>query len=534
MPDSEPLFELELIDRIPADAKVVVYDGDDAGLAERYARINPGHRWVPWTDAGALPDGAADFVFLDRPLGMAEAAAAAVRRAATVLAPGGVLLARVINAQFHERLSARLGGNEPADPAYVPEMLAPLVRAAGLTPIASIADDEDGAGATAFYRADPARMERLGVPEAGRAVRLAARTLLIQAIRGPAPPPLFVHTRIRKRTIGANSAMSRVRLLEPLRCINALPNVTTSVEEDVLNSRPPQRPRGVYIIQRPILRRPWGVDLLRGLMQRGFVVVVEFDDHPNFWPDIAAHDFLTYAGPHAVQTSTEPLAEVLRQYNPNVAVFRNDLRELPPPRLPRQGPIRIFYGSLNRTQSIRPVTEAFNRVIKRSKQAVHTTVISDRWFFDQVAAGTKSFDDIVPHDRHRELVAEADIVLLPLHDTEFNRCKSDLSFVEAAARGAVVMASPIVYGESVLDGQTGFIFRSPAEFEVKFERLLRDAGLRQRMGERARTYVQEHRLLRNQYRARYQWYLSLLEDKAALDRGVRERMPEIGWPPTDA
>jgi glycosyltransferase involved in cell wall biosynthesis len=307
--------------------------------------------------------------------------------------------------------------------------------------------------------------------------------------------------------------------------------VTTSVEEDVANSRPPQRPRGVYVLQRPILRRPWGVDLLRSLMERGFVVVVEFDDHPNFWPDIAAHDYLTYAGPHAVQTSTAPLAEVLRRYNPNVAVFRNDLRELPPARPPRgDGPLRIFYGSLNRTQSIRPIAEAFNRVIRRSKQPVHTTVISDRWFFDQVAHGTKSFDDIVAHDRHRELVAEADIVLLPLSDTEFNRCKSDLSFVEAAARGAVVMASPVVYGETVADGQTGFIFRSPAEFEAKFERVVRDAALRQRIGERARAYVRDHRLLRNQFRARYDWYQSLLARKEELDRGVGERMPEIGWP----
>ncbi|MGE0723846.1 MAG: glycosyltransferase [Alphaproteobacteria bacterium] len=528
---AEPLFELELIDRIPADARLVVYDGDDAGLAERHGRINPDGRWVPWAEAGSLAESAADLVLLDRPLAGPEQAAPELARAAALLAPGGMLLARVVNAQFHGLLAARQAGQEPTGPVYTPEMLGPLVEQAGLTAIASIACDEDAPGALAFHRTDPAAAARLGVPAAGLGARLAARTLLVQALRGPAPPSLFVHTRIRKRTIGANAAMSRVRLLEPLRCINALPNVTTSVEEDVENSRPPNRPRGIYILQRPILRRPWGVELLRGLMQRGFVVVVEFDDHPNFWPDIAAHDYLTYAGPHAVQTSTSPLAEVLRRYNPNVAVFRNDLRELPPPRAPRQGPIRIFYGSLNRTQSIRPVTEAFNRVVRRIKQPVHTTVISDRWFFDQISAGEKSFEDIVAHDRHRALVAEADIVLLPLHDTEFNRCKSDLSFVEAAARGAVVLASPVVYGETVTDGQTGFIYRTPGEFEVKLERLLRDAGLRQRMGERARAYVCDHRLLRNQYRARYEWYLSLLDDKPALDRGVRERMPEIDGPP---
>ena len=53
---------------------------------------------------------------------------------------------------------------------------------------------------------------------------------------------------------------------------------------------------------------------------------------------------------HAVQVSTEPLAEIVRQWNPNVMVFENQIAELPAWDLVENSPMEgirptIFYGA---------------------------------------------------------------------------------------------------------------------------------------------------------------------------------------------
>ncbi|MCC7273623.1 MAG: glycosyltransferase [Alphaproteobacteria bacterium] len=523
-----PDFVLRLVDRIPADAAVVVYDGDDATIEDSFARINPTARWLAWDRAGGLAPGTAGAVVLDRPLPAAPAAGAVIERAARLLAPGGTLLVRCTNAEFHETVASRLDGGTDSDPAaHVPEAVAPLVLGSGLSMASVIADHDDVAGARAFAQARQADLDRIGMTAVSRLTRLAGRSFLVVALRGPLPPPMFINARLRDPTLGANAAMSEVRVERPLRFLASYPNLVIRVERDPAPMSPPGRDRSIFIHQRPILRRPWGLDLLRELRRRNYVVVLEFDDHPSFWPDIALHDYLTFAGPHAVQTSTPALADVLRRYNPNVAVFRNDIAELPPPRPPRPGPVRVFYGSLNRAASIEPLTEGINRVLRTAKVATATAVILDREFFDRLETPRKSYSGMIDQARHRTLVSQADIVLLPLADTEFNRCKSDLSFIEAAARGAVVIASPVVYGSSVVDGETGFLYRSPAEFEEKFDRLIHDTALRRRLAANAYAYVRRSRLLKDSFRERYAWYQSLLDRKSELDAAAAERVPEL-------
>jgi glycosyltransferase involved in cell wall biosynthesis len=389
----------------------------------------------------------------------------------------------------------------------------------------------DGEAAGRFAARHPDVAARLGADEERRLRHLASPNFLVQAVRGPLPAPVYIYARLPNSAFGANRAMADVRVARPLQFFGAIPNVHIWVSRDPEPMRPPVRPDGIFLYQRPILRRPHAIDLLRQIVQRRYVVVLEFDDHPNHWADIAAHDHLTFAGVHAVQTSTEPLAEVLRQHNPNVEVFRNHVAELPPraerPPPTDERPLRIFYGSLNRVDSMRPLIEAVNRVLASAPVPVHVSVVADRNFHDQLRTARKDFAEMVSHERHRQMVSEADIVLLPLADTTFNRCKSDLSFVEAAARGAVVLASPIVYAGTVEDGRTGMIFRSPAEFEAKLDRLVRDPALRSEIAGNAYDYVRRNRLQKDAFRRRWRWYRSLLDRKEELDRGLRERVPEF-------
>jgi glycosyltransferase involved in cell wall biosynthesis len=76
-----------------------------------------------------------------------------------------------------------------------------------------------------------------------------------------------------------------------------------------------------------------------------------------------------------------------------------------------------------------------------------------------------------------------DIVLAPLADHPFMRCKSNIRCMTAGLVGAPVVASPVgPYATYVKDGRNGFLARSPAEWTAALERLVSDPALRQRMG----------------------------------------------------
>ena len=158
---------------------------------------------------------------------------------------------------------------------------------------------------------------------------------------------------------------------------------------------------------------------------------------------------------------------------------------------------------------------------------VRVQVVYDRAFFDALATPYKFFEPLCPIDRYHELLDEADIALLPLTPTRFNEHKSDLKFIECAAHGVACLASPTIYGQTITDGETGLIYRSPSELSVQLERLLVDSSLRQRLGENARRYVAENRMLAQHFRARHDWYLSMLARKDELDTELRKRVPQV-------
>ncbi|WP_374448924.1 hypothetical protein [Stella sp.] len=527
LPNGQPL-----VDRIPADASLVVHAGSGTELEAAFARINPDVVWLPWNASGSLRPGCAGAVVIEGDLPDDTAVAPVIERAMELLADGGMLIIDLASPDFHELVAARAAGRPIPPGSHRPETVIEIARRGGGTLAALSVLEADEDGARQFAERHPDAVAGLGLRPDMQAPRLATRRFLVEIVRGALPEPIYVFARMRDASVGANGAMAEVRVSRPLRFLSGIPNVRLWLDHDPTPLRVPTRPRGIFVYQRPILRRPAAIDLLRELFRRQYVVVMEFDDHPSYWPEIARHDYLTFAGAHAVQTSTEPLAQALRPHNPYVGVFRNDVAELPPPRPPRPEPdaarpLRIFYGSLNRADSMRPLTDAINRLIRESRVPIHVSVITDERFHAQLRTTRKDFHPMVSHARHREMVAEADIVLLPLADTEFNRCKSDLSFVEAAARGAVVLASPVVYGPTVMDGVTGMLFTTPEEFAAKLTLLVEDGPFRQRIATNAYRYVRSQRMQKDGFRLRWLWYQSLLDRKEELDRAVRERVPEL-------
>ena len=171
--------------------------------------------------------------------------------------------------------------------------------------------------------------------------------------------------------------------------------------------------------------------------------------------------------------------------------------------------------------------EPLNRLLGEHPGRIDVQVVHDRAFFDALATTDKRFTPTCDYDGYIDVLRRCDVALLPLNDTLFNRCKSDLKFIECAAHGVVALASPTVYAGSVRDGVTGLLFHSPADFLEKLRGLVVDPRMRTAIAGRAYEYVRDHRLLAQHFRKRLSWYESLLARKEELDARLFERLPEL-------
>ena len=288
----------------------------------------------------------------------------------------------------------------------------------------------------------------------------------------------------------------------------------------------------VFIQQRVILPAADHVTLQRHLLANGYLIVGELDDDPRHFAEMVKTDFLALRSCHCVQTTTELLAETIREFNPHVAVFSNQIAELPPHRLRTVAdtaarPLTLFFGALNREGDWAPVMPALNDVLRRHGSKVRAQVVYDRAFFDGLATPFKLFEPLCSYERYHELLDAADIAFLPLAPTRFNEHKSDLKFIECAAHSVACVASPTVYESTILDGETGLIYRSTDELVSQLERLIGEAGFVQRIGENVRRYVAENRMLASHFRARHEWYRTMLDCKKELELELHARAPEL-------
>lgn len=99
--------------------------------------------------------------------------------------------------------------------------------------------------------------------------------------------------------------------------------------------------------------------------------------------------------------------------------------------------------------------------------------------------------DTVMIEEYHTVIEQFDIGVIPLVDSRFNRCKSDLKFLEYSIVGIPSVASKVVsYEGSVKHGENGFLARNAKDWLKYLSRLIEDAELRDRIGERARAFAE--------------------------------------------
>ncbi|MBQ6759162.1 MAG: glycosyltransferase, partial [Selenomonadaceae bacterium] len=250
--------------------------------------------------------------------------------------------------------------------------------------------------------------------------------------------------------------------------------------------------------------------------------------------------WINFRAVHAIQTSTPYLADYLSQFNPNVTVFANHLRRLPPRRdfneeFKKKKPVTIFFGALNRDKDFIELLPILNRFAKQYGNKLEFKILARRNLFDALESEHKTFvgdmdkyeGQFVSYDEYEAAIRSSDIALLPLRDNEFNRSKSDLKFIECAGNGAVVLASPVVYAKSIEEGRTGFIYRDDREFVTKLNMLIKNRNLRRMVAETAYDYVRRERLMSQHYMERLEWYRELLARLPELTIAASKRIQKF-------
>ena len=350
--------------------------------------------------------------------------------------------------------------------------------------------------------------------------------------------PLQYVWRVRKRpqqrlAIASNmlppvGGVSDVRVVQPLAAMATDPVVTTMITNTISAPQPGDDVPRIYILHRPALAGAPGRALLQGLLKSGWLLVTEFDDHPDFFQIMQDQEQLTFRGVHAVQTSTPALADVLRRRNPEVAIFPNAIAELPEPRnFTAPDRLTLFFGALNREDDWAPLMPAINAVASKVGARLQFAVVHDRRFFDALQTPYKEFTPTCDYPTYCERLARCEISLMPLADNGFNRAKSDLKFIEAGACRVAPLASTVVYGDAIEDGRTGLLFRDAEELHARLLRLVAMPDLALDLAEAARAYVAEERMLAYQVASRIAWYRSLWARRESLTEALRARLETV-------
>jgi len=263
--------------------------------------------------------------------------------------------------------------------------------------------------------------------------------------------------------------------------------------------RPPREGLEAVVIHRPL--DPGLPEIVVELQAEGARVVVDEDDDLTragetgneileaLWtPERQAVHEEAMGLADAVTVATPRLAEVYGGPAREVHVCRN--------RIPawvarvkfydRRGPVRVGWTGLVKTH--RPDLEWIREAAPAMVRGALLSTVGDL-----SAATVLGIDDVeawppqIVMEDYYQLMARADVGIVPLAGTGFNEAKSWLKALEYLTLGTPVVARDLPEQRDLLEGTgAGFLVDTPGEMAEAVQELVRDPDLRTAMGTAAR------------------------------------------------
>jgi len=207
-----------------------------------------------------------------------------------------------------------------------------------------------------------------------------------------------------------------------------------------------------------------------------------------------------------VIVTTQELRKVVSSYNENVVVLPNYLDDRiwsfsPPGKDLENLPIKIgFIDNKSYTEDLATIAPVLTKLLDRYSDRINVEV-----WGTPLPPELENNDQITwfpsPSKTYTEFVSffntlHFDIVVAPLIDNLFNRCRSGIKFLEYSAIGAPGVYSDLApYQTLVNDGVNGFLASNRDEWLEKLGQLIEHPELRKQMALAAQKTVKENWLL---------------------------------------
>lgn len=194
-----------------------------------------------------------------------------------------------------------------------------------------------------------------------------------------------------------------------------------------------------------------------------------------------------------VTVTTEPLAEVMRKFNPEVRVVPNVVPdfavEIDRCRQPKV--VIGWQGGASHAKDVAMIAGTVRNVLDKHRKRAELHVMGTDY---RPTIGREGrFTQWIPiaKDSRRYFSAiDFDIGLAPLTGGKFDECKSAIKAIEYNALGIPVIASDVTpYRDFIVDGVNGYLCRKKGDWGRRLEELICDDAARTEMGARGREIV---------------------------------------------
>ena len=197
-----------------------------------------------------------------------------------------------------------------------------------------------------------------------------------------------------------------------------------------------------------------------------------------------------------VIVSTEPLAEVMREFNDDVVVCPNTipswLLDEKPVRRRKEELIIGWGGSPTHHSDFEVLANHLRRVLDRNPQARFHAIGTDyaRWM--RIPLDRCHFTQWIPSVPEFFCAIDYHIGVAPLKNNLFNRSKSHIKALECAALGIPIVASNVEpYRHFIDHGITGMLVNADYEWGSHLRDLINDDDMRREMGHQARKLARK-------------------------------------------
>ena len=219
----------------------------------------------------------------------------------------------------------------------------------------------------------------------------------------------------------------------------------------------------------------------------------------------------------ALQFSVPELRKLYGYLNPNSAVFPNQILDVPSKRdVGHYGEVIIGWGgSHGHHEDMAKVAEPLiDWIISRENVSLYLMCSDPIWqLFDRLPSARKQRFKTGSLNAYYQFLNKIHIGLAPLNDTQFNRSRSDVKFLEYAIHEVVPVVQFLApYASSVKHGETGFVFENSKELLNLLGLLSNNVDLIRKVGRAARNYVLKNRLQHQHAKKRIEFYKQSLEN----------------------